>query len=598
MEAVVQALASLRLERYARAFEELGWDDLEHMRTLDDEEIRGLVNDVGMKPGHASKFNQFLRRTGGREGSALGGSGRPAAWYGGGDFVGHPHHPAASASTPLLRDPVAAWEDGLGYDVHGGPPPDATHGVFGRGLAGSSPPTLAGYSPLLVHAAAGEPVALEQGAFLPADLLAQSAEGSDLDARGPDLRSPPMRCPHMKIPFGLDQVIKESRQEQRPAASQSASPHALMICNIPCSVTRQQLEEAVDLMGFSGEYDYLYLPEKRRSRKVESAGRTSNPGYGFISFPSSRKGEEFVKRFTGYRFPGTSSLKVCEVRRARRQCAATLQGQAWECKAPPGLGQPSAPSGADDEGLDRWGPVPLSASHLAMRSAPGHVSQALPVGLLGPSSQWAEPRWSAGTEADHTTAGATTPGRSGEQIEFGDWWCAAELDADSSRHAEQATEAERRGCGASSGEQEPDSVPSSSVQHGSITALMVCNVPCSVSQQQLSEAVDSMGFAGKYDFLYLPVKGRPSKSGQSVRRSNLGYGFIDFSCPRDAQKFIESFTGYQFAGTTSVKRCEVRAAHLQGSAGHQTAVRAPSSADRPWPAACGAAGSVAASASA
>jgi hypothetical protein len=232
------------------------------------------------------------------------------------------------------------------------------------------------------------------------------------------------------------------------------------------------------------------------------------------------------------------------------------------------------------------------------------MSQAPPFGLLGPPSQRAELRWTAGTEADLTAASASTPGRSGEQIEFGDWWCAAprsqEFDAESARHAEQATEAaEWRGCGASSGEQErhePDLAPSNSVQEGPITALMICNVPCSVSPQQLSEAVDSMGFAGKYDFLYLPVKGRPSKSGQSVRRSNLGYGFIDFSCHQDAQKFIESFTGYQFAGTTSVKRCEVRAAHLQGSASHQTAIREPSSADRPWPAACGAADSVAASA--
>ncbi|CAK0801071.1 unnamed protein product [Prorocentrum cordatum] len=604
MDAVMQALTSLRLERYARAFEELGWDDLEYMQTLDDEEMRGLVNDVGMKPGHASKFDKFLRCIGGRGGSssALYGSEQSAdssSKYVGG-AVAQRSHPAICGVTPLPQDPPAVQNDGFRQYGHSGPPLDAAQGGFGLELTGGGQ-LPAGHGPLFGGAAASsgatkmgnEMVVLEQGTFPPAALFANDVEGSDVDAGGPDLMSEPM-----KIPFGLDQVMKDSMLDQQPAAGSGADNHALMICNIPCSVTHAQLKVAVDVMGFAGQYDYVYLPEKRRFRKVESAGRTSNPGYGFISFSDSRNAKEFVKRFTGYIFPGTSSLKVCEVRRAKQNITPTMLDPGVGSQTPPWLGQPSASGRAGDEGTSRWGP-PL-ATHLAGFSAPlGHASQAPPFGgLVGPPSQWAEPRWTAGTEADLTAAGAVIPGRKGEGSEFGDWWRCA-LNSKDFNDADRQTELETSARLSSSGThegQDTDMVPPYSVQSRPITTLMICNVPCSISQQQLSEAVDSMGYAGKYDFLYLPVKGRPSKSGQSVRRSNLGYGFIDFPCPLEAQRFIKSFTGYQFAGTTSVKRCEVRAAHMQGSASHQAAARTPSSASLPMPGACGGADSAAAAA--
>ncbi|CAK0899347.1 unnamed protein product [Prorocentrum cordatum] len=68
MEAVREVLGSLRLERYAETFEEMGWDDLD-IHTLDPEALRDLARDVGMRPGHASKF---LRHFGGRECSEFG----------------------------------------------------------------------------------------------------------------------------------------------------------------------------------------------------------------------------------------------------------------------------------------------------------------------------------------------------------------------------------------------------------------------------------------------------------------------------------------------------------------------------------------------
>jgi hypothetical protein len=95
---------------------------------------------------------------------------------------------------------------------------------------------------------------------------------------------------------------------------------------------------------------------------------------------------------------------------------------------------------------------------------------------------------------------------------------------------------------------------------GPVVTVMVCNIPCRITQQQLADVVDGMGFADKYDFLYLPTGGRSS----TVGSSNLGYGFINFMDPNDCDPFMRSFTNYQFQGTSSTKVCTVRPAHIQG----------------------------------
>lgn len=98
-------------------------------------------------------------------------------------------------------------------------------------------------------------------------------------------------------------------------------------------------------------------------------------------------------------------------------------------------------------------------------------------------------------------------------------------------------------------------------QHvGPVTTLMICNIPCRITQQQLVEVIDAMGFAGKYDFLYLPTGGRSS----TVGSSNLGYGFINFADPVDSDPFQQAFLNFQFEGTSSTKVVTVRPAHIQG----------------------------------
>lgn len=95
---------------------------------------------------------------------------------------------------------------------------------------------------------------------------------------------------------------------------------------------------------------------------------------------------------------------------------------------------------------------------------------------------------------------------------------------------------------------------------GDVTTWMICNIPCCVTQEQLTESIDSLGFGETYDYLYLPV---PNHNGSS---KNLGYGFINFMDPSEGVHFVEAFQNFHFGETQSTKICEVRPARIQGLA--------------------------------
>lgn len=89
-----------------------------------------------------------------------------------------------------------------------------------------------------------------------------------------------------------------------------------------------------------------------------------------------------------------------------------------------------------------------------------------------------------------------------------------------------------------------------------ITTMMLKNIPCRKSQEEVMSHIDSKDFGDKYDFFYLP---------RDVKfRANLGYAFINFVTPEDAAQFQDEFDGYRFSSSGSVKACQVVPAHVQG----------------------------------
>lgn len=96
------------------------------------------------------------------------------------------------------------------------------------------------------------------------------------------------------------------------------------------------------------------------------------------------------------------------------------------------------------------------------------------------------------------------------------------------------------------------------------TTLMISNIPCRISQTKVMEAVNRLGFGGKYDFLYVPTGGRTGRS----RSVNLGYGFINFTRSSDCFRFALRFDGYRFQGTSGQRPCTIRLAETQGLFGN------------------------------
>ena len=61
MDAIRKLLRAYRLEQYADAFDEQGYDDLPYLRELDEESLRKVVKDqIGMKPGHMERFIKWF----------------------------------------------------------------------------------------------------------------------------------------------------------------------------------------------------------------------------------------------------------------------------------------------------------------------------------------------------------------------------------------------------------------------------------------------------------------------------------------------------------------------------------------------------------
>jgi len=101
-------------------------------------------------------------------------------------------------------------------------------------------------------------------------------------------------------------------------------------------------------------------------------------------------------------------------------------------------------------------------------------------------------------------------------------------------------------------------------QSAPVTTLMIRNLPYSLTQQELLQAVDDAGCAGECDFLYLPHKFKEHK--------NLGFAFVNFKDAEVASKFSADWHHtYRFKMGSMHKPLNISAAAVQGRAANEKA---------------------------
>lgn len=82
-----------------------------------------------------------------------------------------------------------------------------------------------------------------------------------------------------------------------------------------------------------------------------------------------------------------------------------------------------------------------------------------------------------------------------------------------------------------------------------LTTVMLRNLPNDLTRDMLMELLDARGFAGRYDFLYLPV--------DFSRRAGLGYAFVNMLSDADAQGVRARLEGFKRWRVPSGKVCSV-----------------------------------------
>lgn len=192
--------------------------------------------------------------------------------------------------------------------------------------------------------------------------------------------------------------------------------------------------------------------------------------------------------------------------------------------------------------------------------------------LLQPSPHYEDGQNTASApqaKPPYVKTSATGPIRSHEQNEASDHCFDEGYFEQSNPQSASRQEKQRRKEGAS---KKTDLTWKYSQYKGPITTLMIRNIPLRITQQQVIQALDERGFAGKYDFFYMP-SGVKMESGpetsedpekQGISTSNLGYAFINLPNTAEAMAFQQSFHNFKFDSNGSNKRCAIYPAHIQG----------------------------------
>jgi len=90
--------------------------------------------------------------------------------------------------------------------------------------------------------------------------------------------------------------------------------------------------------------------------------------------------------------------------------------------------------------------------------------------------------------------------------------------------------------------------------NGKCITVMIKNIPCKASEQDILNGIESVGFLDHMNFFYLPRK----------NASNLGYAFVGFPDPKTTEMFAEAMTGFRFTSQGSPKIVNVVPARVQG----------------------------------
>jgi hypothetical protein len=81
------------------------------------------------------------------------------------------------------------------------------------------------------------------------------------------------------------------------------------------------------------------------------------------------------------------------------------------------------------------------------------------------------------------------------------------------------------------------------------TTVMLRNLPRDFSRDVLLKLLDDNGFAGKYNFVYMPI--------DFVRQAGLGYAFVNLTLPEVVKDFWEAFDGFSAWPVDCEKVCRV-----------------------------------------
>jgi hypothetical protein len=92
------------------------------------------------------------------------------------------------------------------------------------------------------------------------------------------------------------------------------------------------------------------------------------------------------------------------------------------------------------------------------------------------------------------------------------------------------------------------------------TSVMMRNIPNNMTRDTLVELLDANGFAGCYDFVYLPT--------DFHTEAGLGYAFINLFGQDEAERLLQHFEGFTGWGSVSEKVCRMTWSDLDGLQGH------------------------------